>query len=91
MMNKKIISFGSFETASVIINALIVKVLLGLPQLLCKEAGNAAWIVALISGLAFLLLVYVIMRLYRRFPGKNILDISLYGLLLAFVAVHYLN
>lgn len=76
MTNKKIISFGSFETASVIINALIVKVLLGLPQLLCKEVGNAAWIVTLISGLVFLLLVYAIMRLYRRFPGKNILAIS---------------
>ena len=74
-MNKKIISFGRFETASVIINALIVKVLLGLPQLLCKEVGNAAWIVALISGVIFLLLVYIIMRLYKRFPGKNILDI----------------
>ena len=75
-MNKKIISFGRFETASVIINALIVKVLLGLPQLLCKEVGNAAWIVALISGVIFLLLVYIIMRLYRRFPGQNILEIT---------------
>ncbi|MBR5156495.1 MAG: endospore germination permease [Clostridia bacterium] len=75
-MNKRIINFGKYETASVLVNALIVKVLLGLPQLLCKQTGNAAWMVALISGLAFLVLVLFIMRLYKRFPNKNIITIS---------------
>ncbi len=75
-MKNRIISFGKFETASVLINALIIKVLLGLPQLLCKQVGNAAWMIALISGLVFLALVAVILRLYRSFPGKNIITIA---------------
>lgn len=75
-VNKRIINFGKFETASVLINALIVKVLLGLPQLLCKQAGNAAWMIALISGIVFLALVLVIMRLYKRFPNRNIISIA---------------
>ncbi len=75
-MHKKIISFGQFETATVLINVLLIKVLLGMPQLLCYRAGSAAWLVALGSGVFFLLVLAGILLLYRRFEGKNIMDIA---------------
>ena len=75
-MENKIISFGKFETASILINALIIKVLLGLPQLLCRRVGSAAWIVSLVSGLLFLLFTFLILKLYRRFENKNLIQIA---------------
>lgn len=75
-MDNKIISFGKYETASILINAFIIKILLGLPQLLCQRVGSAAWIVTLVSGLLFLLFVALILKLYDRFENKNIIQIA---------------
>lgn len=75
-LHKKIISFGQFETATVLINVLLIKVLLGMPQLLCYRAGSAAWLVAIGSGAFFLLVLAGILLLYRRFEGKSIMDIA---------------
>ena len=75
-LHKKIISFGQFETATVLINVLLIKVLLGMPQLLCYRAGSAAWLVAIVSGAFFLLVLAGILLLYRRFEGKNIMAVS---------------
>ena len=75
-MENRVITFGRFEAASIFIHALIIKVLLGLPQLLCAQAGSAAWMIALISGIVFLILVWIISALYRCYEGKNILQIA---------------
>ena len=66
-MKNRIISFGRFETASVLTNALLIKTLLGLPQLLCRKIGSAAWISSVVSGVLFLILVGIILKLYERF------------------------
>lgn len=75
-MNKREISFGRFETASVVINALLIKVLLGFPQLLCRRIGSAAWISSLVSGVLLLLFVCLVLKLYQSFPGKNVIEIA---------------
>lgn len=75
-VGERIISFGRFETASILINALLIKVLLGIPQLLCRRIGSAAWISSLISGILFLVFVCVILKLYDRFENLNIIEIA---------------
>lgn len=75
-MKNRIISFGRFETASVLTNALLIKTLLGLPQLLCRKIGSAAWISSVVSGVLFLILVGIILKLYERFENRNIIEIA---------------
>ena len=75
-MESRIISFGRFEASSILINALLIKILLGLPQLLCRRIGSAAWISSLASSLLFLVLLGLIVKLYERFENKNIIEIA---------------
>lgn len=75
-VDDRVISFGRFETATVLINVLLIKVLLGFPQLLCRRIGSAAWISSLISGILLLLFVALVLKLYDSFENKNILEIA---------------
>jgi len=41
-----------------------------------EDAANAGWISAIVSGITVLIMLTVLLRMYRKFDGKDILDIS---------------
>ena len=70
------ITFGKFEATCVTITLLSTQLFLNLPRMMMEAAWTAAWILtAYISVLAFVLFI-VIAKLYKRFEGKDLLDLG---------------
>ena len=72
----KVINFGKYETLSVLANVFIIKIFLGLPSELSKNAGSAGWIVSIISGGIFLFILYLIFKLYDADGRNDIYDLT---------------
>lgn len=76
MSHKSIINFGKYETAAVLVNVFIIKIFLGLPWELAKNAGTAGWIVSIISGLIFFALFYFILRFYEKNEQFDVFELA---------------
>lgn len=76
-MENRII-FGRFEAISILVMLIISQLLLNLPRILMETAGTAAWILAVYISIITFLIFWIITRLYRRFEGMDLLDISEY-------------
>lgn len=72
MINKSY-KIGSRETGCLIINLLTYKLFTGFPSVYPINGGTAAHLSALLSAAAAILIIYVILRLYRRFDTDNII------------------
>ncbi|MDT8717994.1 GerAB/ArcD/ProY family transporter [Clostridium sp. 19966] len=80
-MSEKLNQITSKQLISFIISSQIGLGIITLPSILAKEIGHDGWISVLLSGLAAIMIIFPIMKLLNRFPGKSILDINtiLYG------------
>lgn len=74
-MENKIV-FGRWEAATLLINMICTKVFLNLPRFAAETAGTASWILVIYISLLVFGLFFVISKLYRRFEGKDLLDIG---------------
>lgn len=74
-MNKKI-TFGTYEAVCLLTFIINIQVLIGYPRYITKDAGTAGWILSILICLFALLIFFIISKLFSRFPGKDIIDIS---------------
>ncbi len=74
-MEKKI-NLGKWEAAAILINMLCVKIFLNFPRKMTEEAGNAGWLLAIYICILAFAGFYIIAKLYRKFEGKDLLDIG---------------
>ncbi len=75
-MQQTIIQFGRWETASILINVLLVKIFLGLPGLMSEACGSALWLSAILSAAIMYLFILLIVWLYDHFEGKDLFAIA---------------
>ncbi len=70
------VTFGKWEAVSLILNMMCTKIFLFFPRMTVEVAGTAGWIMTLYNcALAFIMLTILIV-LYKKFEGKDILDIA---------------
>ncbi len=69
----KISSNGIF---GIIVILIITKVFLGIPRVAVQEGGSASWLLLLMSAGIASAGVFIIVKLIKKFPDKNIVDIA---------------
>lgn len=74
-MNRKI-RIGNFEAACLLLNMIAYKILLGFPRDAAEDAGTAGWLMSLLVSVLVFVIFSVLSRLYSKFHGDSILDIS---------------
>lgn len=74
MQNK--ISFGKWESVALLINLICTKVFLYFPRMVVEDAGSAGWIMTIYICLLAFILMFFLNRLYGKFEGKDIIDIT---------------
>jgi len=74
MKNK--ITFGRFEATCITITLLSTQLFLNLPRIMMEAAWTAAWILTVYISLLALVLFTIIFKLYKRFEGKDLLDLG---------------
>ncbi|NLX76005.1 MAG: endospore germination permease [Clostridiaceae bacterium] len=67
---------GNFEAACILLNMISSKIILDFPRTVSEDAGSAAWLMVLLDSVVVYLLFLVISRLYRKFAGNDLLDVS---------------
>jgi len=75
---KTIIKFGKWEMSAILINAMSTKVFLNFPRTALEVGGTAGWILILYVTLLSIIGFLIIYMLYKRFNGKDLIDISEY-------------
>ncbi len=73
---KQKIKIGNFEIVCLLLNMLTSKIVLNFPRNVAEDAGTAGWLVILIVSIAVYFLFFIITILYKKFQGKDILDIG---------------
>lgn len=74
-MGNKIV-FGRWEAVTLMINMICTKIFLSFPRAAVEIAGNASWILVIYDSAIVFGLFFVISGLYRRFEGKDLLDVG---------------
>ncbi len=69
----KISSNGLFV---MLIILLVAKIFLGVPQAMVEEGDSAAWLLIIVSALAAVPGIWVLLKLMKKFPGKNLIQIA---------------
>ena len=67
---------GTLEAICLILSVIIIRTVLSLPKSILAITGSASVINLVYVGLIMLLLVYFIYRLFKKFPGMDIIDIG---------------
>lgn len=75
MAGNKIV-FGRWEASLFILNLICTQIVLGYPRNMVELAGTAGWMVSIYSTILALIGFTVIIRLYRKFEGLDLLDIA---------------
>ena len=70
------VSFGCWEAVSLIIVLICNKIFLNFPRRVAEEAGTAGWLMTIYVSLVAIFLFFLISVLFKKFEGKDILDIS---------------
>jgi spore germination protein (amino acid permease) len=70
------IFFGRWEAVTLLINMICTKIFLNFPRAVAETAGTASWLLVLYDSIIVFFLFYLISRLYKRFEGKDPLDIG---------------
>lgn len=69
----RISAHGVFSLLSIL---LITQLFLGVPRVMTKEGGSAGWILMVLSAAVASIGVFILVKLLKRFPGKNFLEIA---------------
>ncbi|HHV98660.1 MAG TPA: endospore germination permease [Clostridiaceae bacterium] len=75
---KSKIAFGVWEAVTIMVILFCTQVFLDFPRTMVENAGNAGWILVIYVTIIVLLLFAIMSKLYSRFEGMDILDISEY-------------
>lgn len=78
-MNNKIIIFGVWEGIALLVNSLCSRIFLNYPRIIVESSGRAAWIEVLYTAVLTFIILTLIVKLYSKFAGKDLLDISEYA------------
>ncbi len=70
------LSFGSWESITVLVNLIFVQVLLSYPQDMAVFGGSAGWMIPVVSTFMVLIYFSVIAALYKNVGSMDLLDIS---------------
>lgn len=74
MQNK--ISFGKWEAVTLLINLICTKLFLNFSRMTVEDAGTAGWIMTIFVCLISLIIFAFLMKQYKNFDGKDILDVA---------------
>lgn len=70
------ITFGIWGGTCLIINSVCSRVFLNFPRQIIEVAGSAAWMIVIYIFTIMLILFSLIQKLFSKFEGKDIIDIS---------------
>ena len=70
------IKFGKWEAVALLINSICTKLYLYYTRMTVEDAGSAGWILSIYISLITVVIFTVLMRLYKRFEGMDVLEIS---------------
>lgn len=76
-MDKKI-TFGKWEATFIIVNLICTKIFLNFPRFMAETAGTAGWLLAIYLSVLAFIAFFIIVKLYKPFEGKDLLDIGEY-------------
>jgi len=76
MQMDKRIRFGRWEAIMLITNLICTKVFLYFNRMTAEDTGNAGWMMAAFTSAMALLFYFLVMSLYGKFEGMDILDIA---------------
>lgn len=68
--------FGSIEAIFLVLTVMINHLILNLPKHILNATGSASLVNIIFISMVLLVIVYFICKLFKRFPGLDILDIS---------------
>ncbi len=72
--NKQI--FGKWETTAILMNAISLKIFLNFPRRMVEVSGTAGWLLAIYVSLIAFAALAIILKLYKKFKGMDLLDIA---------------
>lgn len=70
------ITFGKWEAVLLLVNLTCTKLFLFYPRMTVDDAGTAGWIMTIFVSLFVFILFSILLRLFKKFEGKDILDIA---------------
>ncbi len=73
------IKFGKWEAVALLINSICTKIFLNYARVSVENAGTAGWILSIYISLVTLIVFTLLIRLYKRFEGKDILEVAEMG------------
>jgi spore germination protein (amino acid permease) len=73
---KEKIVFGTWEGISIIITLICTQIFLNLPRLAAEDAGTAGWMLIAYAAAVTFILLLIIVRLYKKYEGMDIIEIS---------------
>ncbi len=77
-METSSIKFGKWEATTLLINLICTKIFLNYPRTTAEDAGTAGWILTIYISLICIVFLFFVFKLYSKFEGKDLLDISEY-------------
>jgi spore germination protein (amino acid permease) len=73
------IKFGRWEAVFLLVNLICTKIFLFFPRMAVDDAGTAGWIMVIFTSLLAFVLFSILMGLFKKFEGKDILDIAVHA------------
>lgn len=70
------ITFGRWETVALLVNLICTNIFLSFTRMMAEDAGSAGWIMTIFVSLAAFFIYFLLMRLFKKFDGKDILEIA---------------
>jgi len=70
------VTFGKWEAVCLLINIINTQIFISFPRLITETGGTAGWIVSIYILILSLIGFWLISKLFKRFPNKDIIDIG---------------
>ncbi len=70
------ITIGKWEAVCLLLNTINIQIFLNLPRYVMEVGGTAGWILSIYITILVLLIFSVVLVLFKRFPGKDIVGIG---------------
>ncbi|MGE5474144.1 MAG: GerAB/ArcD/ProY family transporter [Ignavibacteriales bacterium] len=72
----KNITFGKWGAICLLVNMINMQIFISFPRLITETGGTASWIISIYLMLLALIGFWLMSKLFRKFPGKDLLDIG---------------
>ena len=69
---------GTLEAICLICIVITNHIIINIPETIIQSTGPAAWLNVIFISLVAIVLTLLICKLFKKFPGKDILDLSEY-------------